>query len=345
MGGSARARELFAPLDEGERPDADDMDGVLLFPRDRRVTSFDGTEIAYTVLGRRGPWAALVPGFTCPDNFWRWLGPDLARDHRVIVWDLRGLGLSGLPRAPGWRARRLRPEDFTIEALAADLEAVLDAERVRRAAVVGHSMGGQTILEFYRRAPKRVASLVFLTAPFESPLRTFYGRDLTTLFEGINLGFNVLPRASLVLWRALWLTDPRIPHRLAQLLLALGRDAPVDAMAPYYRHLGKQDPLVLLKMIRSMHGHSAAEVLPTVAVATLIVAGELDMFTPLAVAERMHEEIPGSELVVVEGARHGAVIEKPDEVNRAVRDFLERRTPARGSRPRGGRRPPRGSSS
>src|SRR5437588_2437054 len=109
----------------GLTPDERGLEGCLLFPRDKRVTSFDGTQIAYSVFGSRGPWVALVPGFCCPDNFWRYLLPELRKRYRVIVYDLRGLGLSGLPRRAGRRARSLSADDFTIENHVRDLEAVL----------------------------------------------------------------------------------------------------------------------------------------------------------------------------------------------------------------------------
>ena len=87
-------------------------------------------------------------------------------------------------------------------------------------------------------------------------------------------------------------------------------------METYYRHMGFIDPLVMMKMAEAMRSHSAADVLSTIRVPTLILAGTLDMFTPPALAEAMHENVPGIELVILEGASHGAVIEKPDEVER-----------------------------
>ena len=100
-------------------------------------------------------------------------------------------------------------------------------------------------------------------------------------------------------------------------------------MATYYRHMAFLDPIVLMKMADAMRAHSARDLLTRIDVPTLIVAGELDPFTPPALAHTMHEEIPDSELVVLEGASHGAVIEKPDDVNFAVTSFLERRLSAR----------------
>ena len=296
-----------------------------MFPKDHHVESFDGTQIGYTVLGNDGPWVALCAGFGCTDSHWRYLGPALARDHRVIVWDLRGLGASGLPRDPGYRARNLSPEDLSIEASARDLEAVLDAESVERVTVLGHSMGGQTILEAYRRYPPRVAGLVFVTAPYESPLRTFYGRDIVAVHGWIDRAIRLLPRpAGVALWRASFLAHPPTTHRIAKFVRALGPEGRLEDMEVYYRHMGLLDPLVLLKMAQAMHAHSGADVLESVTVPTLVVTASLDTFSPPELGERMKERMAHAEHVEIEGAAHAAIVEKPDDVNAAVRGFLER---------------------
>lgn len=321
----AEARSFLRPIAwRDTTPAPIDLEGCLVFPRDRRTASFDGTEIAYSVHGSSGPWVALVPGFVCQDTFWTYLVPALTDAYRVIVWDPRGLGQSGHPRDPGYRARRLSREDFAIEKLARDLEAVLDAEDVKQVALIGHSMGGQTILESYRQFPDRISGLVSLTAPFESPLRTFYGHDFEGVFKAFSTAIFAMPRPAILLWRALLLANPTFTHRVVQLSRALGPDARLEDMGRYYRHLAFLDPLVVTKMAEAMHAHSAAEVLPTVKVPTLIVAATLDTFTPVSLAQSMHEQIAHSELVVVEGASHGAVVEKPAEVNAAVRSFLDR---------------------
>jgi pimeloyl-ACP methyl ester carboxylesterase len=319
-------RDVLRPIGwRGTSPHPAELRGCLLFKRDRRVRSFDGTEIAYTIGGHTGPWVVLVPGFSCPDNFWRYLVPALTDRYRVIVYDLRGQGLSGLPRSPGYRAMRLSPEDFSIPNQAKDLLAVLDKEGIEQAALIGHSMGVQIILEAYREFPERVGALVSLTGPFESPLKTFYGRDFNNIFRGLRFTLEAMPRPAILLWRALFLANPAFTHRLAQFGRSLGPDAKLEDMAPYYRHMAFLDPVVMLKMVESMRAHSAADLLPKVDAPTLVIAADLDTFTPVALAKAMYETMPDAELTVIEGAAHGAVIEKPDEVNEAIRSFLDRR--------------------
>ena len=84
------------------------------------------------------------------------------------------------------------------------------------------------------------------------------------------------------------------------------------------------DPLVILKMSDAMHAHSAADVLGSIRVPALVVSGTRDTFTPPSLAEDMRDAIPHAEHVVIDGGTHGTVIEKPGEVNSAIRSFLER---------------------
>lgn len=105
------------------------------------VTSADGARLHAELHGSADPTApvvVLVHGWTCSTAFWAPVLRELAADHRVIVYDQRGHGRSA---APG-------PGGYSTEALADDLEAVLEQalEPGRRAVVVGHSMGGMTVM-------------------------------------------------------------------------------------------------------------------------------------------------------------------------------------------------------
>ena len=302
------------------------VEGGTLFPKDRCVVSFDGTHIAYTILGKgqRGqPTMVLCAGYVCPDNFWRYLAPALARRYRVLVWNYRGAGGSGLPREPGYRARNYGVEDFAIERYARDLKEILDHEGISDIVVIGHSMGVQVCLESYRLMPERVRAIVSVTGPYASPLRTFYNSTLMPrIFPVGRAAIQLFPRPMMFLWRALFRSG--LPHPAAIRLGALGPKAKGEDMRPYYDHMAELDPLVMMKMAEAMHHHSAEDLLRNIKAPTLVIVGDHDNFTPPWLGRVMASRIPVAELVVVPGGTHGAIIEEPKLVNKAITEFLAR---------------------
>lgn len=297
-------------------------DQGTLFPKDRCVVSFDGTHIAYSIIGKEGPVVALCAGFCCPDNFWRYLVPALQKNYRVLIWNYRGCGVSGMPREPGYRSRNYTVEDFMLDRYAKDLREILDHEQIDEAILVGHSMGTQVILESYRLMPKRVRALVSITGPYASALNTFYNSTLMPrAFPVLN---GVLSRAPSLkpLWRPLFRSS--IPHPAAIAVGALGPRTKEEDMRPYYDHIAELDPFVILKMARAMHSHSAEDLLGKIKVPTLVIVGEQDNFTPPWLGHVMASRIPIAELVTIPEGTHGTIVEEPKVVNRAVLDFLSR---------------------
>lgn len=298
-------------------------DRGTLFPKDRCVVSFDGTHIAYTFRGKGDTVIALCAGYCCPDNFWKYLVPALARRYRVLIWNYRGAGMSGFPREPGYRARGLEVEDFMIDRYARDLREVLDHEGIDEIVLLGHSMGVQVCFEAYRLMPKRVKSIVSISGPYSSPIRTFYNSTLMPrIFPAARLAINLFPRPMLSLWKRVLKSN--VPHPFAIRVGALGSKAKPEDMKPYYEHMAELDPLVMMKMAEAMHRHSAEELLRAVEVPALVVVGDRDRFTPPWLGRVMASRIPVAELVVIEGGSHGAIIEEPKQVNSAVLDFLSR---------------------
>jgi pimeloyl-ACP methyl ester carboxylesterase len=116
--------------------------------RQATVPSEDGVTIAYA-LGGRGPAVVLVHCWCGNSSFWDETAADLARDHTVVTLDLAGHGRSGSERT-----------DYTIAAFGRDVAAVLRAEDVTGAVLVGHSLGGPVIVEAARLEPSRVVGIV-----------------------------------------------------------------------------------------------------------------------------------------------------------------------------------------
>lgn len=295
-----------------------------LWPKDRSIRSFDGTKIRYTILGpASAPVVTMCAGFLCPDTYWKYLVPGLTPTYRVLVWNYRGVGVSDLPRDPGFHALGVRPEELSIEANARDLGVIWEEEGIERTVLVGHSMGTQTTLEAYRRYPERVAALVSLAGPYRSPLRTFYGTDLAARSAPVALPLlHVFPRVTLLLWRAL-IRSPLAYPAGRHLLRAAGPKARPEDMRGYFAHLSMSDPLIAEKMILGMHAHDGEELLGEIDVPVLVLHGTRDPFTPPRVAKRMAESIPGARLVFIEGGSHTLPIEHPDRILDEMRPLLE----------------------
>jgi 3-oxoadipate enol-lactonase len=294
--------------------------GGTLFPKDRCVVSFDGTHLAYTLTKGTGPVIALCAGFCCPDNFWRYLGPALAKKYRVLIWNYRGMGVSGMPREPGYRSRNYTVEDFTCDRHARDLKEILDHEGIDEAVLLGHSMGTQVILEAYRLMPESVSAMVSITGPYASAISSLYN---TTIAPRLFPVGTLLARGVVrPMWRALFRSP--ITHPLAIQFGALGPKTKLEDMRPYYDHLADLDPQMILKAAQAMHAHSAEDLLGKVKVPTLVIVGERDNFVPPWLGHVMSSRIPVAELVVVPGGTHGTIVEEPKLVNRSVLDFLDR---------------------
>jgi pimeloyl-ACP methyl ester carboxylesterase len=128
---------------------------VVSFPAGfaTREVSVNGARI-HVRSGGTGPAVVLVHGYGETGDMWGPLAVDLARDHRVIVPDLRGLGLSSKPAG-----------GFDKKTQAGDIAAVMDALGVRRADVVAHDIGNMVAYAFAALHPMRVRSLVVIDAP------------------------------------------------------------------------------------------------------------------------------------------------------------------------------------
>ena len=283
----------------------------------------DGAEIHVEIEGKGRSTLVLCDGLACDGFAWKYLLPALAEHHRVIHWHYRGHGQSSLP-PPG-----VAP---SIPQFADDLAAVLEAARVRSAVVVGHSMGVQLALEFHRLHPARTRALVLVSGSPGHPLDTFH--DTTLLrraLPSLRKGAERFPRLAAAFTRVGVRTGLAMEVAMStEVNASLLRRADLQ---PYFEHVERMDPRYFLRSMQAAAEHGAEDHLSAVDVPTLIVAGDRDRFTPTWLSRRMALEIPSAELFLVRGGSHTALLERPEEVNRAVLDFLHRRVdPARRGR-------------
>ena len=245
----------------------------------------DGVNLYYEVHGDTGPVILLTHGYSATSQMWAGQVEMLARDHRLVVWDMRGHGQSDSPDDPA-----LYSETATVD----DMAALLDLVGVTRAVVGGLSLGGYMSLAFHRSHPDRVDALLIIdTGPGYKNDEARAGWNKTSLrtaerYETEGLGL---------------LTGGSAERRTAKHTSAQGLALAARGM------LTQRDAGVITS-------------LPDIKVPAIVIVGSED--TPfLAASDYMAAKIPGARKVVIEGAGHAANIDKPEAFNTALTDFLK----------------------
>ncbi len=116
---------------------------------ENQVRSFDGVKISYDVQGTGQPVLVFVHGWSCSKEYWKEQVAHFAKKHKVVTIDLAGHGQSGRSR-----------KDYTVESFGKDVASVVKKLNLDQAILIGHSMGGDVIVEAAGQMPDRIICLV-----------------------------------------------------------------------------------------------------------------------------------------------------------------------------------------
>lgn len=226
---------------------------------------------------------------TIEGAWWRHI-PVLSRHFRVIAFDNRGAGQSEKPDRP-----------YTTRLMADDALTVLAASGETSAHWFGLSLGGMILQELALASPEAARSLIL---------------------GGTHCG----PPASLAPLSAADTERVRLsPHkRLANLYAVDFLLSRPDWVAEDTQHFGKMPLSAIHRQDQAVQHHDACDRLSAIRAPVLILHGRLDRMVPTDRAEQLHAGIPGSTLVVLDGAGHQFHSERAEQVDRLVIDFIER---------------------
>jgi pimeloyl-ACP methyl ester carboxylesterase len=252
----------------------------------------DGLSVAYEVAGH-GPALVLLHGFTHDSRVWRPQLDSLSDQFTVIAWDAPGAGQSADPA-----------ETFVMGDWADCLGALLEAGGIRSAHVLGLSWGGLLAQEFYRRHGARVRSLV---------LADTYAGWKGSLPEPIPE-----ERLAACLRDAFLPPSKFVPRYLPGMF---SESATQEAREELARIMSDFHPTGFRLMATALALADTRDLLPNIRVPTLLVWGDADARSPIAVAHQMLDAIPGARLAVIPGAGHVSNLEKPAQFDAVVRDF------------------------
>ena len=257
------------------------------------AVEWNGLEVAYRRAGD-GPPLVLLHGAASDGRLWQPQLEGLADEFTVVAWDEPGAGESSDI-----------PTDFDLPGYADCLAALIEHLELGAAHVAGLSWGGTVALELYRRRPELVATLVMID--------TYAGWKGSLPEEEVRARVEGARQAL-----AAPAFDPTLPGLFAG-------DPPAEFLSLLEEVGAAVRPHTFKVQLSVMAKADLNDVLPTIAVPTLLVWGEFDARSPLAVAHQFERAIPDASLVVIPDCGHVSNLEQPDQVNAAVREFCRAR--------------------
>ena len=309
-------------------------DGVLLHAEVDEIAPYDGTPGSQSGNGIRrrtrkhapDPTIVFVHGYALNLDCWYFQRQYFRGKHRMVFYDQRSHGKSG----------RSDKEHATIDQLGQDLLQVLD-ELVPEGpvVVVGHSMGGMSIMAFAEHHPdvfaERVAGVALISTT-AGGLKTH--RIVSSLIPDA-VGAQIGPRLVAGLARVPELVD-RVRRRGSNIgflvadQFAFGDDVPASYVEFVDNMLAATPFEVLAEFFPNFDTLDKFTVLEAFArVPTCIVTGTKDLLTSVGHSRKMASLLPDATLVECAGAGHMVILERKDKVNAALEDLIERATAAR----------------
>jgi 3-oxoadipate enol-lactonase len=252
--------------------------------------------LAYDHMGA-GPPVVFLHGIGGNRSNWHDQLPAFAQaGFHAIAWDARGYGLSDDYEGP------LDLADFSH-----DLKRLLDHIKAAKAHLVGLSMGGRILQDFYPRYPERVATLV-----------------LCATYPGFDSSFTREQRAEFVRLRKQPLVEGKEPKDIAP-ALAKALIGPAATQEQFQRLVGSMAALhreSYIKAVEATAYDDRVVDLTHFRAPTLLLFGGADRLTPPGLGARMQKAIPNARLEVIAAAGHLVNIERAQEFNRLVLAFL-----------------------
>jgi 3-oxoadipate enol-lactonase len=254
----------------------------------------NGIQVYYELHGREGaPWLVLSHSLACSVRMWDPQIAALKDEYRILAYDTRGHGASEAP-----------PGAYTLDLLADDLFFLLRELRIEKAHYCGLSMGGMIGQTFALKYPGlfRTLALADTTSRYPENAAPLWAERIRTAQEK---GMEPLAQPTLDRWftEPFRTANPAAVEAIRKLILA----TPVAGYAGCCHAIPRINLTARLKEIGCP---------------ILVIVGEQDPGTPPAMAREIHDNAPGSKLVVLPQAAHLSNLEQPEGFSRALREFL-----------------------
>lgn len=257
-------------------------------------TQINGIEAAYDIHGVSGSWVMLSHSLGCSKEMWRGQVNELSKHYRVLSYDLRGHGGSSASAEPG-----------SLDLLALDALALLDSLNIDSVHFVGISIGGMIGQRIALNTSERIDSLVLSNTSFKTAPETKEGWS-QRISQARNYGLKSLAKATMERWFPAEFRSSR-----PEVIEGLEKQFAATSLNGY------------VACCEAIMGHDLEGRLPTLKKPVLIIAGSEDQGVSLQATKTMHELLPSSKLAVLAGAGHLSNIDRSDQFNAELSNFME----------------------
>jgi pimeloyl-ACP methyl ester carboxylesterase len=253
-----------------------------------------------------GPPLLLIHGFGASTYTWRYIAPDLARDHRVIAVDLKGFGQSDKPF----------DERYSVLDQADLLAELIETRDLRDLTIVGHSFGGgvalRLALEADTRLKGRISKLVLLdTIAYQQHVPIFF--QMLNMPGVAQVGVRMVPASM----------QTRVALQIAYFDDSKIEQSEVDAYAaPLKTAAGKHAIIQSARQIIPQDISELSERYRSIETPTLILWCDHDRIVPLDVGLKLRRTLPNSSLRVIEECGHMPQEEQPASTLALIRGFI-----------------------
>ena len=255
-------------------------------------------DLYYEVHGD-GPSLMLVAGLGSDSQSWQPVLGDLAKEHRVVVWDNRGVG----------RTKPLRVETG-IRRMALDCLALADHLELESFHLLGHSMGGLIAIECARIRPHAVNRLILAGIALPGPRRNL--QILSDWAAGLASGMD----------RALWFRS--IFYWIFAESFFEDEAAVEEAVRGELAYPYPLDPVAFANQVRALDDYVRTGDAVGIETKTLVIGARNDLLFSPEECRKLAETIPGAEFRLIEGAGHSLFMENPKDFAACVGEFLRR---------------------
>ena len=261
------------------------------------IAKTENLNIYYETIGQGHP-LVMIRGVGSNADHWYEQVPILSKKYQLLVFDNRGIARTSDPGG-----------SFSTKDMAADTVALMEAVGIKKAHVLGYSMGGMIAQELALAYPAKISGLILVATDCGISLRIEARPEYSRLFtEMIRLGTNEAKTAAAdcLFAKQTFESRPDIIQRYAEVSLRFSASRKT-----------------LERQWEAITRHDACSRLQNITAPTLVITGSEDVLIPPENARTLAERIPNAQLRLIDGGGHLFVVEQPQQFNEAAFGFLD----------------------